>query len=1128
MTGHPPPTTLRQPLARAHSAVRRALALRSSLAASSRVTLMLAVVVLLGVLLPVSPATAWLRLGLFGVAAIVALVLALRRFLAEAPRFDGWLEQVEARFPETRSWLRNALDLERRPDPHTSAELAGAIQAETGRRLQSVPLGTLVPRLGARRALAGAAASLALLLTCTAFAPEATTRAWRTLWDPESAAPPVALVVEPGSVTLSPGATLAIRAIVEGTASAPRLLGEGPSPTPVLESDKKGERRWRFDLPPVTAPRDYAVRVQRTESPRYQVALAGEPQPVSFAIELTAPAYARLPNQQGQATRGDLAALAGSRAVIEVTFDRDLETLTAKLPGDRSRSWREITPRRWRGEVAIQGDGDWSLEAAAPTGTSKHRYRISALADAAPLIAVTLPDGDVDVPAGQQVPYDIQAQDDLGLSELRLEWRKGDVATWSSTSLAAFAATPREARAAARWDASALALLPGESATFRFVAFDNDAVSGRKRAESAEYTLRFPSLAELYAGLDDRADRVQKSLEKATEQAKELQKTLEQMQRQPQRGQGQPDPFQRAEEMKRAIERQNQVSQQLERAAEQMRERASDAAERDAYREELQTKLREMSELMRQIESPEFKESLKKLQEAIERSDRREAEQRLPQMRQENREMLKNLERTLELLKQLREEERMESLGRRAEELKKQQDALNEQHAQNEQEPSAEDRDPKGQAEDKSSKPESSKSPPASEQLAKQQKAAAEESERLAEDAAEMAEQSESEAVKQALEEAAEELSEQAAAEQRSAAQQQQSGQRKKAKQSGQKASESLAKAAQQMQQSAQQQQQQQDSESLEAMRRAAQDLVSLERATQQNLQQSGSPESQADRQSDLAEGISRVADSLSALSEKTPFMNPSIQQSLGRAQQQMQQSGQQMAGGQRMAGEQSGKSAARSLSETVNALRKAQEEAEACANPGQGTPMSQGRGQKMSQIGKEQGELNQQTRELTRRMSQQMRMQAGDEAELRRLASEQQRLREQVEQVQGEEDAEADAREKKLLGRLDQAKREMQQAEEMLKQGQMSGELEERQNKILSRLLDATRSVNRRDFDPEREARRGELADRDAPAELAPDLLRTRDRLRGDLLKAEADRYPAHYRALIEAYLRALNASPK
>jgi hypothetical protein len=176
-----------------------------------------------------------------------------------------------------------------------------------------------------------------------------------------------------------------------------------------------------------------------------------------------------------------------------------------------------------------------------------------------------------------------------------------------------------------------------------------------------------------------------------------------------------------------------------------------------------------------------------------------------------------------------------------------------------------------------------------------------------------------------------------------------------------------------------------------------------------------------------------------------------------------------------------------------------------------------------VGQLGQQQGQINQQSREIARRMSQQMRMQAGDEGEMRRLADEQRRIREQLSQIVEEE-----AREQKLLGRLDQTEREMREVEEQLRQGRAGDDLEERQTRILSRLLDAQRSLNRRDFDPQREARRGAAEARTAPGALRPELLRTQDRLRGDLLRAGADRYPAHYRALIEAYLRSLNEGPR
>jgi hypothetical protein len=103
-----------------------------------------------------------------------------------------------------------------------------------------------------------------------------------------------------------------------------------------------------------------------------------------------------------------------------------------------------------------------------------------------------------------------------------------------------------------------------------------------------------------------------------------------------------------------------------------------------------------------------------------------------------------------------------------------------------------------------------------------------------------------------------------------------------------------------------------------------------------------------------------------------------------------------------------------------------------------------------------------------------------------------------------------------------------MKEVEEALKSGTADGQTQETQQRILSRMLDAQRSINRRDFDPERESRPGEDLARRSPAEIPADLLRETDRLRLDLLKAEADRYPAQYRTFIESYLRSLNGNRK
>jgi hypothetical protein len=1116
MNDRVPETSLHRILDRHHRAVSGALVARHGLRGAAAACALVALAVIVGVAFPLGPAAAWARLILTVAGGALAVAASVRAFRRAAPRFDAWLEGLERHFPELRSWLRNALDLEASPPPDTSPVLARALAAETARRIAGVPIAALAPRIGPRRPALAIAGALVAIVALALWLPARTSRSWATLRDPAGAAPPVRLVVEPGSVRLTPGATLAVRARVWGTAKAPRLLRDGKAASVAAAEGRgeRGERVWRFDLTQLTREQVYRVRVASVESPRYRISLAGEPVPVSFEIEYQAPAYARLPVQRGTSTRGDLTALRGTRARLLVTFDRDLASLEAALPDGRVSHWSAVTPRRWQGEVPVEREGEYALHAIAGQGEGRFRYRMTPLPDAPPLLTVRLPAGDVDLPAGQQIPVELLAQDDLGLSQLKLQYRKDAAAPWADLPLARFAARPREAHVESRWDASPLALLPGETASFRFELLDDNAVSGPGRAVSPTFQLRFPSLADLYETMDKKQGAAQTTLEKVAEKAKELQKSLDKLARQPARPAPQPSQaFERSEEMKSALERQQDLGQRIDEAAKDLRESLEQAAERRAFDEQLTRKLQELNELVQQVQSKEFREALKRMQEAMENMDRRAPEVALPQWREENQKMLTNLERTIDLIRKLREEEKLQSLAQRAEELKAQQDALN-----RDLESRKESRD--GQSQRRESAAQQEKD------LAGEQQRAAEETEQLAKDASESAEQMNEEAGKEALDEAAKELSSQAAPAQREAAEQARRQERQEASKSGQQASKSLQRAAQNLRQTVAQMQQQQSDLDLAAVRRAAQDLVSLQRASEQALDPGTPAPTRADRQTDLSEGTARVSDSLYSLARQTPFISPRLSEALGRAVNQLSTSGRDLATGNRSRGEETGRAAGQSLNEAVLELRAT--ENSMCQNPGasmpgQTKPGNQKRGQSMQQLSRRQGELNQQTRSLSQRLSEQMRLQAGDRGQLDRLAQEQQRIREQLEEIRrGEEQRQ------ELLGKLDQVQQDMKEVEEVLRDGAADPSLEEKQTRILSRMLDATRSLNRRDYDPERESRPGEEVARQSPSELPPELLRESDRLRLDLLKAEADRYPAQYRSFIEAYLKSLNTSPR
>jgi hypothetical protein len=1154
MTTREPAPSLHQSLHRHHLWLRAAAILRHALRAAAAIAVVIAFAVLAGWLAPLGVLGAQARLALTAFAALAILAAATARTRRASVAFDAFLESAERRLPNLRSLLRNAVDLEAAGAGRNSEELAQAVRLEAARALEGARLETLRPRIEPRAPLLAFAGAAAALIALTLISPPAARRSWSTLFRPALAAPPVALAVEPGSVVLSPGAALSVRARVSGTREKPRIERDGAGAGVAIdEATVSGTHVWRFDLPPVTRPDHYRVRVASASSPRYAIELSGEPQPVSFELEYRAPAYARLPIQRGSATRGDLTGLKGTVATIDVTFDRDLDALSAALEGGRAAAFRALTPRRWRGSVPLTNEGQWTLDASAATGRSRFSYAVHVVPDAPPLIVVRTPAGDLDLPEGQGVALEVFGQDDLGLSALDLESRKDPAQPWKRVAVAAFPAQPREAHVMSRWDASPLGLLPGESASFRLALYDNDAF-GRGVAYSPTFTLRFPSLTELYQSVSQRQDSTQGSLEKAAEQSKELQKKLDQLARQ-QAATPNGASFERRSEFQSALERQQELSKKLDQAAGDLQKSLDQANERRAFSEELASRMHELQALVNQIQSPEFREALRRIQQALENLDRAALEQNLPEWRQQNQDMLQNLERSIALLKQLRDEEKLEALARRAEELKRQQDELNREHGQSPAEKSSNPKssdakrdadqkppsDAQARADEKSaeSKPGDAQTKAAADSasaaqhgaspdssrtagsprdaLAKAQEKAAEESRKLGDDVRQAARESSTPQDQSAMDQAASDLEQDAASAQDQAAQAAERNDSGAAQSHGQQASKSLQSAQQRLAQLQSQHAQSRQQVDLAAMRRGAQDLLSLQRDSEANAQGEQDTHERSDRATDLSDGVSRVADSLAALSKRTPFITPQLQEALGQAIDRLARSGRELENGDRQAGEAHGREGSRALSSAVLELRKS--ESQMCKSGTQ--PGGQSASQQMGELGDRQSDVNHRTQEISRRLTEQLRLTTTDQEELHRLAQEQERIRRDLESLQHDE-----ARSSKLLGHLDAAQQEMKEVEETLRQGDLDPSVEQKQQHILSRLLDAARSVNRRDFDPERESRPGEDLARSSPGDIPADLLRQSDRLRMDMLKAEADRYPVQYRAFVEAYLRALNGS--
>ena len=1059
---------------------------------------------LLGVVLARVPG-AFLPLAVGTFVTLLAIVLRYLVWpLLGAPDLRRFAREAEDRLPELRSLLVNALELapiadgSKRAPGDTSPELAAALLAQAERRSRDSNFQALAPEAlphGWGRPLVVVAA---LWLVAWVVAPGPLSRAGFGLLHPRAAAAAaISIDVRPGNVTLAPGATLDVQARVDGSADAPTLSFVSLGKERRVRMRPSGEpRSWTGSVEGISAAGSYRVTLGPVSSRTYRVSLSGDAAPVSFEITYRYPAYTHLPGETQSATRADLVALAGTHATVAVNLDRAVGEVSWTLGS----SLRKDGERRWVGETVLGGDRDYDLVITDGGRADRHTYHVQTIADRPPILAVSAPSGDMDLPPGGKVPIAASGADDFGLTDLSLAFETAAGAK-GRVPLARWPNEPKDAQVQADWDAGDLGLLPGQSAAFWLELRDNDRVSGPHVTQSAHFSIRFPTLSEVYKKIDDKqadaTDQVQKALDDVRELAKqtdELKRDLSQNPRQSQSSNG----WDKRQTAKEAADRQQEIADKMQQVADQLQESARQGAENQAFQQEMLAKMQEIAKLVRDLDSPELKDAIQKLQESLQQVDPRRMEASLQKLQQSQEEMMKGLERTLELLKKVRQEEQLQAAARRAQELAQRQDALEKQSE-----------NPKADQAER-------------ERMAKAQEQAQKETEELEKQLDQLAKDLQQSNMQKPAEQtqSAQKNLDEATPQQQQAASQMRQGQQSQSSQSSKSAKESLQAAAQQLQQAANSMSDESQRQLADQVRRSAQDLVDLSRAQEDMLNKQSSSDQRAQQQQDLREGAQKVSDDLFEMSKKTPFMPPDAAKALGQALNHMQGSEQAFSQHADQEGQSEGQAAAGQLNVAVIKLKEAQQSmCQGGNSSGQPKPNPNGKEQMQSLTG-QQNDLNQDTQSLVQRLTQQERLAAGSQPTLEQLAARQEAIR------RGLEEAQKQQQDGDLLGRLDEAKRDMDEVAKKLQEGRVDADLTEKQNRILSRLLDAQRSVNRREFDDQRESRTGEDVSRPSPPPLARDLLQPKDRAERDLLRARAERYPSEYRDLVESYLRRLQES--
>jgi hypothetical protein len=226
------------------------------------------------------------------------------------------------------------------------------------------------------------------------------------------------------------------------------------------------------------------------------------------------------------------------------------------------------------------------------------------------------------------------------------------------------------------WNIDTIALKPNERLEYYFSVWDNDGINGAKQSTSQKWSFEVPSLNELNTESSkesektkDLLDKEQSELDKMEKELKALRKDLLEKKK--------PD-WEEKEKFQELLEKQKDMMEKLEdRAQEQQKQNQKDNKFNE-YSEEMLEKQRKIEEMFEKLFDDEFKEKYEEWSKMMEEFGKKEMLEKLEDMELDNEKLEKELDRTLELFKELELEQKVENLKNKAEELADKQEELKE------------------------------------------------------------------------------------------------------------------------------------------------------------------------------------------------------------------------------------------------------------------------------------------------------------------------------------------------------------------------------------------------------------------------------------------------------------------
>lgn len=321
--------------------------------------------------------------------------------------------------------------------PELTRQLADLAVTKAARLAGSIPSEQAVPIDPARKSMIALLSLLAIPVGMILFFPRVARTEWGRFFDPYGDHPhytSLELKVEPEGAKVVYGQGLDIHVTASGgVAEDVELVFESSgasadSKFEVLPMFPESANRWRASISDVTVPLAYHVRTRDARSRRYALEVITVPKIEDVRFRVVGPEYARIPVYEGGLPQRGLTGLPGTRVEMTVRSNRPLSGGRVTFVSDNGEQTIAMqpvngSPNEASGEALVSEQGRFSILVTDVDGQSSIEPFVAPfvlLQDERPFVRLIQPPAVSFATPTANVPVVISAEDDFGISRLRL------------------------------------------------------------------------------------------------------------------------------------------------------------------------------------------------------------------------------------------------------------------------------------------------------------------------------------------------------------------------------------------------------------------------------------------------------------------------------------------------------------------------------------------------------------------------------------------------------------------------------------------------------------------------------------------------------------------------------------